>query len=99
MNNFENKFSTPHFVALKFFKKDQQRELSRDEVTLHRAYYQQLEIKNKLIFYGDILNEAALYIVVSVSCDDEFEQIIAKDPGINSSIYELKAITPFFSMV
>jgi uncharacterized protein YciI len=91
----ENKFNTPHFVALTFLKKDGQQANLAADVIHHRAYYEQFKIKKKLLFYGEVLNESALYIVISVSSDDEFEQIISNDPCINSNVFELKAVTPF----
>jgi hypothetical protein len=81
----ENKFNTPHFVALTFLKKDGQQANLAADVIHHRAYYEQFKIKKKLLFYGEVLN----------SSDDEFEQIISNDPCINSNVFELKAVTPF----
>jgi hypothetical protein len=93
MDNQKNKFETPHFVALTLVKK------AKADSMQHRAYYHQPEIKDKLVFYGEVLNQEALHIVISVRSDKEFEQIIINDPGINARLYELKAVTSFVSTI
>ena len=99
MDNQKNRFDAPHFVAMTLVKQAKDEAFSMTDYIQHKAYYHQPEMKNKVVFYGEVLNQATIYIVIYVKSDEEFEQIIINDPGINARLYELKTITPFNSNV
>jgi hypothetical protein len=61
----------------------------------HRKYYAKLALKNKVISYGNAMNMGAICIVLSVSSDQEFMEIIDNDPAIDWGILKVSAVTPF----
>jgi hypothetical protein len=92
-----NHYNESHYVLLTLEKETKVknvRSFSAD-LTGHLQYYQELEKSSKVISYGEVMNQPAVCIILSVSSEDDFEQIILNDPTLKSGAYKIKSVMPF----
>jgi hypothetical protein len=97
MNNKINHFSGAHYVLLTLERgiEDENNSSFSNDVINHFRYYQQLRESLKVVSYGEVMNQPAVCIILSVSSDNDFEQIILNDPALKSSAYKIKNVMPF----
>ncbi|MDB5122064.1 MAG: hypothetical protein JWP94_193 [Mucilaginibacter sp.] len=96
MTNNINHFSGSHYVFLTL-EKDTTVDICSfpNNLINHLRYYEDLRESSKVIYYGEVMNQPAVCVILSVSSDNDFEQIISNDPALNSGAYKIKNIMPF----
>jgi hypothetical protein len=65
---------------------------------LHLEYYKALNKKGGGMQYGKTLNGDSICILLNVSSDTDFEEIIRNDPALDK-LYELHSVTPFSNLL
>jgi len=99
MTNNINHYSGSHYVLLTL-EKDTKVEnvcsFSADLIS-HLQYYQELRKSAKVICYGEVMNQPAICIILLVSSEVDFEQIILNDPALKSGAFKIKNVMPFIN--
>ena len=63
-------------------------------MTMHLSYYKNLYTHKKIVRYGKVLNDDSICILLNVSSDLDFEQLIISDPAYDK-LFEIVKVTPF----
>jgi uncharacterized protein YciI len=89
-------YKNPHQVML-FFEQKQCADRSKNEacITQQVNYYEMLKAHGKVTISGDLYDQRKIFVIVSVSCDTELEDIINNDPAVKQNISELVRAMPF----
>ena len=93
----KEKFAQRHEVMV-ILKKIQNR-FSEDEdalMIMHLNYYKNLYTLKKVIRYGKVLNDDSICILLNVSSDLDFEQVITGDPAFDK-LFEIVRVMPFIN--
>jgi uncharacterized protein YciI len=91
----EEKFAQQHEVMVILKKK--QNYFLEDENALritHLGYYKNLYAHKKIARYGKVLNDDSICILLNVSSDLDFEQLIINDPAFDK-LFEITRVIPF----
>lgn len=83
-----------------FFEQKQGCSKNRHEVCLAEQinYYEMLKSYGKVTISGDLYDQRRIFVILTVSCDDELEDIINNDPAVKQNISELVRAMPFVSV-
>jgi uncharacterized protein YciI len=90
------KFAQQHEVMV-ILKKTKQNYFWENEnalMTTHLNYYKNLYAHKKIVRYGKVLNDDSICILLNVSSDQDFEQLIISDPAFDK-LFEIVRVTPF----
>jgi hypothetical protein len=92
-------YKNPHQVML-FFEQKQPVNKSNSERYLAQQlnYYEMLRSYGKVTISGDLYNQHKIFVILSVSNDDELEDIINNDPALKQNISELVRAMPFVAV-
>ncbi|WP_415327328.1 hypothetical protein [Chryseobacterium sp. MMS23-Vi53] len=91
MNIILNHFKEPHLVIL-IFKQSQN--FNTKEFNAHKNYYKNLKGFVEAVYYGKVMNDNSIGVIIRSSCADDFEKIIENDPAVKSNIFHLQQIIP-----
>ena len=88
--------NSPHQVML-FFEQSKSDSQLQKTVSLieQKQYYEGLKAEGKVALSGDLWKMNRLFVILSVSCDGELEEIISNDPALQQRACELVKIMPF----
>ena len=83
-----------------FFEQKKPGNKSRNERCLAQQidYYEMLKSYGKVTVSGDLYNQRRIFVILSVSNDDELEDIINNDPAIKQNTSELVRAMPFVTV-
>lgn len=92
-------YKNPHQVML-FFEQKQPDNKSRNQKYLAQQinYYDQLRSHGKVTVSGDLYDMNKIFVILTVSCDSELEDIINNDPALKYNISELVRAMPFVAV-
>ncbi|RKR81522.1 hypothetical protein BDD43_1669 [Mucilaginibacter gracilis] len=92
-------YKNPHQVMLFFEQKQPKNKTENSEcLTQQLNYYQKLKSNGKVTVSGDLYNENKIFVILTVSCDSELEDIINNDPALKQNISELVRAMPFVTV-
>jgi hypothetical protein len=97
MNTNTDRYNKPHMVVVIFEKpSDVLKNGKYDaEILCHENYYKTLKGAADVIYYGEVMNEKAVCVIMKIANDSVFEKIIGNDPALKSGLYKIKQVIPF----
>lgn len=98
MNEAINYYDQPHYVMLQIEMANSRVGTPKDLsfiLAAHHNYYKKLKRSKTIIFYGKIMNEPGICILLRVTSQYEFENIITHDPAIKDNVFNVKKAMPF----
>ncbi len=90
----EKKFMQQHEVIVILKRIKETLEYADKYLRMHQDYYRGLYNKNKIVKYGNVLNDDSVCILLKAHSDNEFEYIIMNDPAIDK-LFEIANVIPF----
>lgn len=91
--SIDNYYSKPHQVLITLIYRNISFIADTVAINTHAGYYRQQT--NKLLSYGNAINNQAICIMLKVANDDDFEQIISNDPGLLAGWLEVDVVIPY----
>ena len=90
-----NRYKQPHEVIIVLRKiTGHSSRYNYKYLRMHLNYYKTMQEQKRIIRYGKILNDDSVCVILKVSSNVDFENIILNDPAINK-LFELVDAIPF----